>query len=321
MLRNELGPGREFDFIRKFVRNSPSNDALLVGPGDDCAVFRDGLVLSCDASVAGVHFRRDWLTAEEIGYRAAATALSDLAAMAAEPIAILTSVALPQTDYGEFVLAAMTGVQRAASAAGAAHAGGDTTATSGPLLIDVVVFGKAERPVLRSGARVGDHVYVTGELGGAAAAVADLLSGTAPSADARKRYALPEPRIREAVWLTERIELHALIDLSDGLASDAAHIAAASSCALTVRLAELPVHPAAAERVHLALAGGDDYELCFTADPDAVDAVALEFFDRFGIAITDIGEVKAGSGVQILNEDGALLEAPPRGWDHFGGHA
>jgi thiamine-monophosphate kinase len=183
------------------------------------------------------------------------------------------------------------------------------------------VFGKAERPVLRSGARIGDHVYVTGELGGAAAAVADWLNDKTPAADARRRYALPDPRIEEAIWLAERVELHALIDLSDGLASDAAHVAAASSCALTVRMKQLPVHPAAAARVHLALAGGDDYELCFTAEPDAVAAVALEFFERFGIAVTDVGEVTEGSGVQIINEAGELLETPPHGWDHFGGHA
>jgi thiamine-monophosphate kinase len=320
-MREPLGPGREFDLIREFVRNAPSNDALLVGPGDDCAVFQGGFVLSSDASVEGVHFRRDWLSAEEIGYRAAAAALSDLAAMAAQPIAILTSFALPQTDYGEFALQVMAGGQRAASAAGAAHAGGDTTATTGPVVIDVVVFGKAEQPVLRSNARVGDHVYVTGELGGAAAAVSDWASGSTPSADARRRYAIPEPRIREALWLSERIELHAMIDLSDGLASDAAHLAAASRTALSLRMAQLPVHPAAAERVHLALAGGDDYELCFTAEPDAVEGVALEFYERFGITITDIGDVTEGSGVRILNEAGVVLESPPHGWDHFGGNA
>jgi thiamine-monophosphate kinase len=322
LMRSEaLGPGGEFDLIREFVRNAPHNEEVLVGPGDDCVVLAGGIVLSCDASVEGVHFRRDWLLPEEIGYRSVATALSDLAAMAATPIAILTSLALPQSDYGEFALKTMTGARRAAAAAGAALAGGDTTSTDGPLLLDVVVVGKAERPVLRSGARAGDRVFVTGELGGAAAAVADWLRGEPPHAGARRRYALPEPRIREALWLAQRVDLHALIDLSDGLGSDAAHIAAASGRALTLWLRQLPVHPAAAGRPQLALAGGDDYELCFTANAQDVAAVALEFFEFFGTPITDVGEVAEGSGVRIMNEAGEVLEAPPRGWDHFGGHA
>jgi thiamine-monophosphate kinase len=143
----------------------------------------------------------------------------------------------------------------------------------------------------------------------------------APQNDARRRYALPVPRIREALWLAERVDLHALIDLSDGLVSDAAHIAAASDRAITLWLHQLPVHPAAAEQSHLALAGGDDYELCFTANADEIAAVALEFFEFFGTPITDVGEVAEGSGVRVMNTVGELLEAPPRGWDHFGGRA
>jgi thiamine-monophosphate kinase len=278
-------------------------------------------VLSTDASVEGVHFRREWLEPAEIGYRSAAVALSDIAAMAAEPRALLSTLVLPRSDYGDFALQVMAGVQRAATTAGAALAGGDVTATDGPLVLAVVVVGQTQKPVLRSGAQPGDHVFVTGELGGAAAAVAAWLRGERPHAEARRRYALPEPRIREALWLSERSVLHALIDLSDGIASDAAHLAAASGCAITVRMAQLPVHGETGATVENALAGGDDYELCFTADAQQVSAIALEFFEQFGVGLTDVGEVNKGSGLQIMNESGELLRTPPRGWDHFGAGA
>ncbi|HSL71654.1 MAG TPA: AIR synthase related protein, partial [Longimicrobiales bacterium] len=104
MTQNQLGPGREFDLIREFVRAARSSDTVIVGPGDDCAVFAGGLVMSTDASIEGVHFRRDWLTPLEIGQRAAAIALSDLAAMAAEPLAVLAALALPRPDYGDFAI-------------------------------------------------------------------------------------------------------------------------------------------------------------------------------------------------------------------------
>jgi thiamine-monophosphate kinase len=314
MEKHAFGPGREFDLIRHFLRQAPAHDSIIVGPGDDAAVLRGGVVISTDAAVEGIHFRREWLEPAEIGYRAAACALSDLAALAAEPWALLVSLVLPASDYGKFAVELMAGVQRAASLVHAGLAGGDTAATSGPLVIDIVVVGQTDRPVLRSGARPGDHVFVTGELGGAAAAVAAWTRGERPGQEARRRYALPEPRIAQAHWLARHVELHALIDLSDGIASDAAHLAAASGCALIIRADQLPVGPEAT--LQLALSGGDDYELCFTADVQEVGAVALEFFEHFGSPLTDVGEVTSGHGLQIVDAGGKRLHA--RGWDHFG---
>ncbi len=320
MHRSSLGPGREFDLIRQFLQRTSDDGELTIGPGDDCAVLQGGVAVSTDASVEGVHFRRDWLTAAEIGYRAAAAALSDLAAVAADPRALLVSLVLPRSDYGKFALDLMTGVQRAAQSVGAALAGGDTTSTDGPLVLDVIVIGHATEPILRSGARPGDHVFVTGELGGAAAALAAWQSGNRPEAEARRRFAMPAPRIREALWLAQRIALHAMIDLSDGLAADAAHLAAASRCALTIFAAQVPFQGEAGADVQMALSGGDDYELCFTADRSAVEEVALQFFDTFGVTITDVGEVTTGGGLFILDAEGKPVKLTRRGWDHFGGN-
>ncbi len=316
-----LGPGREFDLIRSFLPGLPGHEAVIVGAGDDAAVLRDGWTVSTDASVENVHFRRAWLRPEEIGYRAAAVAASDLAAMAAAPVALLISLVLPAADYGPFAERIMSGVARAAAELGAAIAGGDTTRTEGPLVIDIATIGRSAKPVLRSGAHIGDDVWVTGTLGGAAAAVAAWSAGRAPAASARAAFAEPQPRVRAALWLAERLELHAMIDLSDGLVSDAAHLAAASSVALRLACAALPIHEGArsAENpARLALTGGDDYELCFTAAPGTVQRIRAEFEPIFELPLSHIGQVLEGQGVEIVSENGQRLEGELRGYDHFG---
>ncbi|HEX2188489.1 MAG TPA: AIR synthase related protein [Longimicrobiaceae bacterium] len=180
-----LAPGAEFALIRRFVpRGQPARADVLVGPGDDCAVVAGGIALSTDMSVEGVHFRRDWLSPREIGWRAAAAALSDLAAVAARPIGVLVSLALPAGDAGDPAVELMAGVREAAEAVGGAVLGGDVARTTGPLVVDVTVVGEARNPVLRSGARRGDEVWVTGALGGAAAAVRAWLAGGEPDGEA-----------------------------------------------------------------------------------------------------------------------------------------
>jgi thiamine-monophosphate kinase len=315
-----LGPGREFDLIRSITRDLPEHPRVLIGPGDDAAVLSGGLVISCDASVENVHFRRDWLSAEDIGYRAAAVALSDIAAMAAQPTALLVSLLLPARDYGDYALSIMQGVRRAAELVGAALAGGDITRTDGPLAIDVMVLGTSEQPVLRSGATQGDEVWVTGVLGGAATAVAAWRAGEEPGEAARAAFVAPRPRVAEARWLAQHCELHTLIDLSDGLVADLRHVASASNVAITVRASDVPKHPAlrtASDAFDLALAGGDDYELCFTAPPGVARTIIDSFQDRFGISITCIGQVSVGSGVQVLGTDGQPLTLTAAGYDHF----
>jgi thiamine-monophosphate kinase len=327
-----FGKGAEFDLIRTFLAASareggtaPLSEFVRLGPGDDCAVVHgDGIALSVDMSVEGVHFRRDWLDPEEIGYRAAAAALSDLAAVAATPIGILVALALRPGDAEAVGVRVMKGAAAAAAGVNAVLLGGDISRTDGPLVVDVVVVGNAPLPVLRSGAVAGDAVWVTGELGAAASAVRVLQRGEVPAAEARRAFAQPAPRTAEAIWLARHGVLHALIDLSDGLAGDLGHIAAASGVQIIIDGATVPIHPAARaegsrtdDALRLALAGGEDYELCFTARVGAVEPLVTGFLDLFGVRLSRIGAVEQGSGVLLRDAAGKSSELHISGYDHF----
>ena len=321
-----LAPGPEFDLIRRFLEGQGQEERadVRVGTGDDCAVVAgDGIALSTDMSVEGVHFRRDWLAPEEIGWRAAAAALSDLAAVAARPIGILVSLAAPAGDAGEFAAAVMAGCRAAAEEAGGALLGGDLTRSPGPLVVDVTVVGEAPRPVLRSGARPGHEVWVTGELGGSAACVEALLAGHAPHAAARERFAHPVPRVREAQWLQAHGIPTAMVDLSDGLVGDAAHLAAASGVAVLLVPELIPVHPAARERsrnrsLRRALGGGEDYELCFTAPIGAVVPHVDAFTREFEVRLSCVGRLGGGDGVWFVDAEGHRRPTGVEAWQHFG---
>jgi thiamine-monophosphate kinase len=308
-----LGPGPEFDLIRRVLAAAPpAGPNVVVGPGDDCAVVAGhGIALTVDMAVEDVHFRRAWMEPREIGYHAAAAAISDLAAMAATPIGVLAALALGPGDETETGPGLMEGVRQAAAAAGAALLGGDVTRSPGPLVVDIVAAGEAPAPVLRSGARPGDGVWVTGRLGAAAAAVAAWLAGREPEPVARLAFVRPTPRTREALWLRERGVPSAMVDLSDGLAGDAGHIAAASGVALRLEADRIPIAPVLAgtpDALRFAVAGGQDYELCFTAPAGAGEAVAAAFEARFGLPMTRVGEVGEGEGVRIVDARGRPLE-------------
>jgi thiamine-monophosphate kinase len=327
-----LGRGAEFDLIRDFLATGArlsagagSQPAVRVGPGDDCAVVRgEGIALSIDMSVEGVHFRRDWLDPREIGYRAAAAALSDLAAVAATPIGILVALALQRGDAAATGVRVMEGAAAAAASVNAVLLGGDVTRTHGPLVVDVVVVGNALWPALRSGAAPGDVIWVTGELGAAAAAVRALQRGDAPEPAARRAFAHPTPRTAEAAWLARYGVINALIDLSDGLAGDLGHIAAASAVKIIVDAAAVPIHPAAraeaastGDALRLALSGGDDYELCFAAPTGAVEPLVQPFTETFALRLSRIGSVQQGSGVLLRDLAGGSSELDATGYDHF----
>jgi thiamine-monophosphate kinase len=298
-----MGSGREFDLIREFVGNSrKTHAAIQVGSGDDCAILAvSPFAISTDMSVENVHFRRDWLQPQEIGYRAAMAALSDLAAVGAQPVAALVSFAFTQADAEGWATEVMKGVTEVVEAFDAVVTGGDVARTPDGAVIDMVVIGRADQPILRSTAKPGEEVWVTGTLGGAAAAVAAWLEGREPSRAVRERFARPVARVKEGMQL--RGVASAMIDLSDGVAGDARHLAAASGCRIIIDAALLPVHAGAT--VAHALAGGEDYELCFTAPRGARIDLDIE--------VTKIGEVVAGEGIEIRNgRDGG-------GYDHFGG--
>ncbi|MDB4882941.1 MAG: thiamine-monophosphate kinase, partial [Gemmatimonadetes bacterium] len=216
-----MGDGAEFDAIRRLLAIWESQ---AIGIGDDAAIVDipagERLVVSTDAAVENVHFRRAWLSAEEIGARATAAALSDLAAMAATPRGLLLALALP--DHWRAELDALArGVGRVASATGCPIVGGNITRAA-ELSLTLTVLGSAVHPLERAGAVVGDDVYVTGTLGGPGAALRSWLAGGIPSPEDRARFASPMPRLHEARWLAA-LGAHAAIDISDGLLGDAAH--------------------------------------------------------------------------------------------------
>jgi thiamine-monophosphate kinase len=305
-----LGPGGEFDKIRGIWRSLGSQAE---GLGDDCAILEVGgarLAVSCDLSVEGTHFRLGWLSPREMGYRACAAALSDLAAVAATPAGVLASLGVNPEWPDEWTADVMAGVAAAAASVGAAVWGGDLVRHT-TLLVDVCVVGVLDgAPLLRRGAAPGDAVWVTGRLGGPHAALAAWRSGREPEASARERFAAPQPRVAAARWLRER-GAKALIDLSDGIVGDAGHLAAASGVAITLDADRLPVHPGAEPAD--ALRGGEEYEL-LVALP-ASFAGAADFERDVNLPLTRIGSVSAGTGVTL--RDGGKPIALPETFRHF----
>ena len=306
-----LGPGGEFDRIRAIWRRLGEQ---MSQAGEDCALVTIGserLAISTDVTIEGTHFRKGWLAPEEVGWRAAAAALSDLAAVAAEPRGVMASLGVSPEWPEELVSEVMHGVGQAAAAVDAQLWGGDLV-RSERLVLDVVVVGRAEAPVLRSGAAPGEGLWVTGALGGPAAALAAWLAGGEPEQTARERFAHPRPRIAEALWLRDE-GATAMIDLSDGLIGDAGHLAAASGVRCVIEDERVPVHPAASPRG--ALVGGEEYELLAALPRETDNELAAAFEDTFGIRLTRVGRVEEGQGVELL-ENGAPV-ALPGGFTQF----
>lgn len=296
-----------------------------VGPGDDAAVLSNDVVISTDLAMEGVHFDLDWVSPTEAGYRSAAAGVSDLAAMAAEPIGILASIAAP--GDGAVTEDLMAGVRNLASELGMSILGGDLTRSPGPIVLDIVSIGLAAKPLLRSGAQVGDELWVTGVLGGAAAAVALWREGWDVPEALRRRFASPSPRLAEARWL-DGVGLHSGLDLSDGLAGDAGHIAAASGVAVVLDSEMLPLDPELEglslpqgfTALDLALHGGDDFELLVSTPAGRLRGSVEEFQRRFGIPLSQVGRVAEGIGVWLESQDSEGLKPIARGgYDHFGG--
>jgi thiamine-monophosphate kinase len=316
-LDTALGPGPEFDRIRALAARWGGRAR---GLGDDCAFLEAGgerLAVSLDLSIEGVHFRRDWLAPAEIGYRAAAAALSDLAAVAAEPLALLLALALPPQEPEATLAGLADGVADAAADCGAAIVGGDLSRAAG-IVIDCCVIGRAAAPVHRRGAKPGDALVVTGALGGPLAALLAWTGGEEPAAGARERFARPSPRHAAARFLAAH-RARAMIDVSDGLAGDLAHLLAASGVGATLEVDRVPVHPAAAAAAarrgesawSLAARSGEEYELLAALPAEEVEAVLAEC----PVPATVIGTCSAEPGLRATDR-GAAVSLPP-GHDHF----
>lgn len=335
MLLRDVGEFGFIDRIARCVDALASDDPCVVlGIGDDAALLDLGgpglVAVTTDAMLEGHHFRLDWLGPEEVGWRAASGALSDLAAMGADPVAVFCTVGLPPEWPVEDADALMSGIAEAVSAVGATLAGGDVIASE-RVLVDLTAIGSVPRgeQLLRSGARPGQVLAVTGALGGPAAAVMALMELSREAltdeefAPVRRRFVHPEPRVRAGRAIAASGLASAAIDISDGLAQDAGHIAERSGVRVVIEASRVPIAEGSAqvaERIGgdalaYALAGGEDFELLLALDED--DVAGLLALDPVAeVGLTVVGRVEAGAGVVVLDADGREMQAP-HGWDHF----
>ena len=339
-----FGRGREFEWIAWIQKRHPGSEFAL-GIGDDAAVWTprrgESLVLSVDTQVEGVHFRSDWLREAEIGARAVTAGVSDLAAMAARPVGILVALVLPATLTTRQFRALFRGIEAAAERYGTPIAGGNLSTGELSLTITAIGAGTASRLTRRDGARVGDEIWVTGTPGLAHLGCASFRHGWRRTpglkstlkralAAAERAYRAPEARLREARELARGWPLGGLLDISDGLAGDVAHIVESSrrhgvrgATLQTAELAGLPHLETLAElsggdAARLALAPSDDYELCFTARPDPQNARrARRLQTRWGTPVHRVGRVDGKKGLQLEAPDGTRQVWRGQGWEHL----
>jgi thiamine-monophosphate kinase len=324
----------EFELLARVRELLPEPGARMVlGSGDDAAISVPGgaTATSVDALVEGIHFRRGQASLAQIGHKALATALSDLAAMGAEPGEAYVALGVPADLDEDGCIELLEGMTSLAVATGTTLAGGDIT-RSAELLLAVTVVGHAPEPeaiVTRGGARPGDALVLTDEIGGAASGHLLLdrpdLAGHLPAATAaalRHRQLEPQPRL-EAGRALAAAGATAMIDLSDGLGGDARHLAGRSSVGLRIEAAHVPLAEGVSEvaelagrdPLELAISGGEDYELLAALPAALVGEAAQALREAGGTRLTTIGEVVAGSGVEIRLPGGELLE--PAGFDQL----
>ena len=297
---------------------------VITGIGDDCAVLRvppdhDALVTT-DFSLEGVHFRREWHPAESVGHRCLARGLSDIAAMGGEPIAAFVSLALPRDLPQSWVNGFAKGLLKLADNTGASLAGGDTAQSLHGILADVMLLGSAPKgkAILRSGARDGDRIYVSGELGGSAATLDRLMSSPKHKLNPNHfpRHFWPQPRLALARVLRERGLASAMIDISDGLSTDLAHICEESGLGAEI-LADAIPRASLGKHMHevdlqFALHGGEDYELLFTVPANHQLPSRLA-----SVPITEIGFITRNKKLILKNADGEKSRLQAQGWEHF----
>lgn len=307
----------EFELIARLTKNLPTNESVVAGAGDDCAILDLGMpekliLFKTDAVVEGIHFTAE-TPPEKIGRKALARCLSDIAAMAGTPTAALVTIALPKKFEADFIEKIYGGLNALAEKYSVAICGGETTTNPERILISISLIGTVTRgkQILRSGAKVADAIFVTGELGGS-------LAG---------KHLDFEPRLAEARWLAEHFQIHAMMDVSDGLAGDLRHITDGSKVGAELLKASLPISRAARLRSRegdaakpaalAALTDGEDFELLFTvSSKDAVkllDAWKKTFPDT---KLTCIGKIMAKPGV-FLRDKMSTHELKAQGYAHF----
>src|SRR5580765_370721 len=304
--------------IRRLAGSSPAG-ALMRGIGDDCAVLRlprgSELLVTTDLCIENVHFRRAWHPAATVGHRCITRGLSDIAAMGGHPLACFLSLGLPESLPQSWVNGFLRGLLAQAARFRIPLAGGDISSAR-QITADIVVTGQvpAGTAVLRSGARPGDRIYVTGSLGGPAAVLKQLFAGKKVTPAKSSPHFYPTPRLEVGSWLRKHGLATAMIDVSDGLSVDLAHICEESRVSARIVASEIPIGKGA--DLHLALHGGEDYELLFTSPKRARIPGKIA-----GVRTTEIGEVRNQSdysaAIQILGDNGKVRPLAQRGWEHF----
>ncbi len=316
-----LGEKKLIQQIRRLARGGSS---VVTGIGDDCAVLRippgDELLVTTDFTIENVHFRREWHSPEFVGRRCLTRGLSDIAAMGGEPRAAFLSLAVAGDVPQKWVDRFLNGLLDMANEYKVPLAGGDTAQSEGGIQADIVVVGSVPKgkAVLRSGAKPGQQIYVTGELGGSAAALSHLAESKPVGAKFSSRLAgnsrPPQQRVAVGQSLRRRGLASAMIDISDGLSTDLEHICQESHVGAEIEAEAIPravLGPAKKPvALDLALHGGDDYELLFTSAAAVPAQIA-------GVRVTRIGRTVRSSGMRLIGSDGKAQPLEARGWEHF----
>jgi thiamine-monophosphate kinase len=305
-------------------RTLGSKHAVSTGIGDDCAVLRlppgQEFLVTTDFTLEGIHFRRDWHPPDSVGHRCLTRGLSDIAAMGGKPVAAFLSLAIPKDLPQSWVRRFSSSLIRLAKKFGVTLAGGDTAESPSGILADIIVVGTTPKgkSVLRSGARLGDRIFVSGELGGSAAAVLRMKHTSKKKLNPRdyRRHFYPEPRIRLGRILREKKLVSAMIDTSDGLSTDLAHLCEESHVGAELDATLIPRatvgQPSREVDLDLALHGGEDYELLFTSPPGKSIPAQIA-----GVALTQIGRITHPPKIFLRDARGIAREFKPQGWEHF----
>jgi thiamine-monophosphate kinase len=325
----------EFGLIRRFA---PAFAAALpaetIGIGDDCAVLpwrkNARLLVTTDLLVEDVHFLRSRISARDLGFKSLAVNLSDIAAMGGRPFAAFLSLGLPSGSDLEWIDAFFAGLRSLSRAARVPLLGGDTTGTSGPLVVNLAVLGRAHpsRIKLRSGARPGDVICVTGELGDSGGGLRVLLEERPAGRDEAalvRRHHRPRPHLPEGEWLGRRAAVTAMMDVSDGIASDLRRIMERSACGAAVELTALPTSAALRRTAarygwnlaEVAAAGGEDYCLLAAVREKEFGRISSSFRRAFRRPLAAIGRITSAAGALAWLRDGRPVRLELRGFDHF----
>jgi len=326
----------EFGFIKRFANkfNSIIDNDKEMGIGDDCAIMplnkTDSYVVTTDLLIEDIHFLKDKISPEALGHKSLAVSLSDIAAMGAEPRFSFLSLGLPSHFSVEYLDAFMNGYHALSQKYSTPLMGGDTTKSPDKLMINVVVVGQSKKTEtrLRSMAKNGDLICVTGHLGDSAAGLQVVLNNLKPNTDTKyleRKHHHTEPRIHEGRWLAKQKLVHAMMDISDGISSDLMHILNASGLSALVHTEKLPISKTlqivASKNnwniTELATAGGEDYELLFTVDEKDIDRLKLEYKACFSEEISVIGETKKGPSTITWLKNGNEMTNSKGGFNHF----